>query len=660
MDFPTPRSRFGRKRIKRRLVFISSPSSSENENNTVPFETRNKIPKKRPRRVLREHEYEAALLSSDGDFSASSSDDFFPDSSGSSSDSEYSRTSDLGVETTNPEEPESNPQDSPCPNQGYQEALSVQQEISDLDLPQPVEQELLSISPDVESQPQPVPRRKQLEKSTIPWSETNEGMTSFDFIGNPGLKINMLANNNPKPIEFLNIFLDDEYLQFLVEQTNKHAAHIFQKPGVRQKSRITEWKDTTIPEMRTFIGLILHMGVIRLNRISDYWKTHRLFNISCYRKYMSRNRFLLLFRCLHFSNTEEGGLNKVEEIIKRFNEKMKAIISAQKCLSLDESMVLWRGRLFFKQYIKNKRHKYGMKLYLLTEPDGLVLRMHLFGGSSDITSGKGHTEKIVMHLLNDFLDKGHSVFMDNFYNGYNLALKLLQRKTYCSGTLRKKREFNPTIVSTKLKKGENKSVYHRGVHIGCFRDKRYIPYISTEFDNEMVVVESKRGNKKMKPKVLAEYNKYMSGIDRQDQMLSYYPCERKTLRWYKKLFVHILQMQVLNAYIIYNRYSGKNLNMYDFRMALSEELLPPVCVETVQTSRRNGHKLTKIDATTTENKSDGPGLVRLTTRIKRKVCRYCSISKKIRKQTTFHCTLCDGQPGFCNQECFDSFEAHNA
>jgi hypothetical protein len=95
---------------------------------------------------------------------------------------------------------------------------------------------------------------------------------------------------------------------------------------------------------------------------------------------------------------------------------MNYLICAEKELSLDKSMILCRGCLFFRQYIKNKKHKYGMKLYMLTEPDGLVLRLHLYGGSADITSGKGHTEKVVLHLLKDFLAKGHSVYMDNYYN----------------------------------------------------------------------------------------------------------------------------------------------------------------------------------------------------------------------------------------------------
>lgn len=52
---------------------------------------------------------------------------------------------------------------------------------------------------------------------------------------------------------------------------------------------------------------------------------------------------------------------------------MKEVYEPSKNLSLDESMVLWRGRLVFRQYIKNKQHKYGVKSYLLTEPWGFYI-----------------------------------------------------------------------------------------------------------------------------------------------------------------------------------------------------------------------------------------------------------------------------------------------
>lgn len=123
--------------------------------------------------------------------------------------------------------------------------------------------------------------------------------------------------------------------------------------------------------MLTFIGLVLHTGTIRLNRQQDYWKTHSLFNLKCFSESMSIDRFLLIMRCLHFAKNEPeksttDRLYKIRPIIDFFNNKMVSLYYRGQQLSLDESMVLWRGRLVFRQYIKNKRHKYGIKLYMLT------------------------------------------------------------------------------------------------------------------------------------------------------------------------------------------------------------------------------------------------------------------------------------------------------
>lgn len=64
-----------------------------------------------------------------------------------------------------------------------------------------------------------------------------------------------------------------------------------------------------------------------------------------------------------------------------------------------ESMILWRGRLLFRQYIKNKHHKYGIKLYELTEADGLVLNTNVYTDRTDGQGGKGRTSRVVMNLL---------------------------------------------------------------------------------------------------------------------------------------------------------------------------------------------------------------------------------------------------------------------
>ena len=80
---------------------------------------------------------------------------------------------------------------------------------------------------------------------------------------------------------------------------------------------------------------------------------------------------------------------------------------------MDETMVLWRGLRTLAQFIKGKRHKFGMKIYILTEPNGLVLKMLIYAGANDKgTSGVGHVSKVV-HLMKEKLNPCHSLYMDN-------------------------------------------------------------------------------------------------------------------------------------------------------------------------------------------------------------------------------------------------------
>ncbi|XP_025205863.1 piggyBac transposable element-derived protein 4-like [Melanaphis sacchari] len=232
-------------------------------------------------------------------------------------------------------------------------------------------------------------------------------------------------------------------------------------------------------------------------RLTDYWKTDKLFNLNCFREVMSRKRYMLIMHALHFSRNPECGagvskpswLYKIDTVVEYFKNCMLEVYQPSKQLSLDKQ-------------------------------------------GTDSTLEKSHTEHVVYRLMENHLDKGHSLFMDNYYNSSSLAHTLLQRKTYCTGTLRNNRKIDPKeVISKKLKTGESVCKYTKGgVCIVKWKDKREVLAISSEFKNEMVEVHNKYGQSKLKPLPISEYNKFMSGIDRQDQMMSYYPCERKTLR----------------------------------------------------------------------------------------------------------------------------------
>lgn len=452
---------------------------------------------------------------------------------------------------------------------------------------------------------------------------------------------------NGTPFDYFRLLCDDNFLNNIVSETNRYAVEILFTAGQYERSRISLWKELTVPEFLRFLGVLFHTGTVGLNRLQDYWKTHRLFNFKCFSDHIGRDRFMNILRCLHFAtNPGEGDpmpedrLFKIRPVLDYFNDKMAAIYYPSKTLSLDESMMLWRGRLVFRQYIKNKRHKYGIKLYMLTEPKGLIIKFAVYTGQLDDLGGTGHAEKVVFHLAKEKLSVGHSLYLDNYYNSYGLARKLLEKQTYCTGTLLGNRRGTPKdVVSAKLKKGEVTGKYLDGVLIAKWKDKRDVTYISTEFENSMVETTNKRGQLKNKPLPIVEYNKYMSGVDMQDQMMSYYPCSRKTLRWYKKLGIHILQLLLLNSFFLYNKYSGKKLNFYEYRLSVIEVLLPEVSAKPVTKKAALDHLPTKIENT---NKK-GHTL--------RKRCKVCSQDKR-RKDTMYHCQACPEKPGLCLENCF--------
>ncbi|CAG5051316.1 unnamed protein product [Parnassius apollo] len=102
MDAETPRSLFGKQRLKRRLAFVSSPETSESEEsatvtlartNTLRIETLENeesatttLPRtctlQKKNTTIRDYEITEVLEQIDSDFSASSSDNYQPDSTG--------------------------------------------------------------------------------------------------------------------------------------------------------------------------------------------------------------------------------------------------------------------------------------------------------------------------------------------------------------------------------------------------------------------------------------------------------------------------------------------------------------------------------------------------------------------------------------------------
>lgn len=110
--------------------------------------------------------------------------------------------------------------------------------------------------------------------------------------------------------------------------------------------------------------------------LKDYWSVQIIYRncVTKTKNIMSRNRFELIIRFWHFSDNEQASesdnIFKIRNLIIKMVHNFQNIMEPEEIMAVDETMVPFRGRLKFKQYIPGKTHKYGVKLFKLCGVNG--------------------------------------------------------------------------------------------------------------------------------------------------------------------------------------------------------------------------------------------------------------------------------------------------
>lgn len=69
------------------------------------------------------------------------------------------------------------------------------------------------------------------------------------------------------------------------------------------------------------------------------------------------------------------------------------------------------------------------------------------------------------------------------------------------------------------------------------------------------------------------YNKIMGGVDLSDQKVGTYDFDRKSKKWWKKVFFRLLMITVVNSWILYEETKKKKIQLIDFFVPLAEEMI---------------------------------------------------------------------------------------
>ena len=486
--------------------------------------------------------------------------------------------------------------------------------------------------------------------------------SAFDFdVNNSGLTNVFTLTEDAKELDYFLLFFDDEIVDHIVRETNRYYLQMREEnPNCLGRSHQLSWKPVSSNDIYMFFCIQLTMSHVKKNRIYDYWSLDEVFETPIFPKLMSRDRFLQILRCLHFSdNTQRDGndkLGKVRPVITHLRRRYKELFTPYQDLCIDESLLLWRGRLGFRQYIPSKRHRYGIKLFVLcdVQTDYILDFIVYTGLTTDIEHEKvlGISGSVVKTFLRDYFQKYHVLYCDNWYSSPILFRYLFENKTGACGTVRADRKHIPKNLPSPPQ-GEMLARQSNNMGLVKWNDNKMVHLLDTVHPTHMIDTDktTRNGEIVRKPAPVVHYNKGMRIVDKNDMLLSSVECVRKTLRWYLKLFNHMLDMSVMNAYHLYVYKTGKKVPLLDFSKDLIRQMIAKYWVD-VQGVGRVGVRVSRLTAR--HFPSPIPPLPN-TARPRRR-CHVCSHTQqrlRSRQTTYFMCIEC-GVP-LCVHPCFGEY-----
>lgn len=418
------------------------------------------------------------------------------------------------------------------------------------------------------------------------------------------------------------------------------------------------WQTCTPERLKSFLGMMIAMGVKRMPSLRDYWSSNILLGCPEIVSNWPYQQFRALLSNLHFNDNStavprgEPGFDKchkIRPILEKVAKNCLTKYHPNRELSIDEAMVGFKGRSSLKQYLPMKPTKRGFKVWCICEStSGYMLNFNVYCGKGDGHPELGLGEKVVVQLSQHYLDGGYCLFFDNYFSSVKLAEELLKRNTYmCATTRPNRKEFPPDLSKSNLNVGEHVSVLLKDdtVQAAVWRDKKNVSFINTFYDFASTVSVKRKQkdgsilNVDCLPCVKG-YNKFMGGVDLADQKRKTLSCSRKSSKWYFRLFWFAVDICIVNAFILeqLSPHHPKRTQK-EFRIELAAAL-----INLHSARKRKGRpRISNIPLRLTERHFG------MNCKSRRR-CVVCGQRGSKQKRVNYECPNCD--VGLCPGECF--------
>lgn len=354
-----------------------------------------------------------------------------------------------------------------------------------------------------------------------------------------------LINESDSATRVFRNFLDEHLIDNVVFQTNLYA--------VQNEKRFEPLQSS---ELYAFLGLTVLFGCHKLPALRDYWSTDPDLAVPIVPETMTRDRYFGILSNLHLADNKamptdnKDKLYKVRPLINMLNAKYLSLRSPSRWQSIDESMVLFKGRSSIKQYNPMKSIKRGYKLWCRSDMDGYIYEFDVYQGKSADFGQKelGLGGNVIWNLTQKLNGQNYIVAFDNFFTSPDLLDDMKSRSILACETVRPNRKGLPTLAPNKsLTRGQfDFRTTAQGLLYVKWKDSKTVHFLSNFHGTEQTVLSrTQKDGSKLEvtaPMVVADYNKDMGGVDKADMLRSIYDLDRKSRKWWHRLFFAMLKL----------------------------------------------------------------------------------------------------------------------
>ncbi|XP_046679337.1 piggyBac transposable element-derived protein 2-like [Homalodisca vitripennis] len=390
------------------------------------------------------------------------------------------------------------------------------------------------------------------------------------------------------PYNFFKYFFNDELISKISAETLLYST---QRNPAKPKTYSNR-------DIERFLGIIIFSSISNCTSLRDMW--HPIRGHETIMNCMGLNSFENMRSNLHFNDNSQqeaptdpnrDRLYKLRPVIDHLNSKFLSI-PMRATLSIDEQTCATKTKHYMRLYNPNKPHKWGYKLYVICDDKGFAYKFEIYTGQSEAPlNGEpdlGTTGNLVVRLAREVpRNVNYAIYCDNYYSSLPLFSYLHKEGIFMLGTFRRDRlpdcPFEEKSIMIKSSRGTCDEwitvVDDTPISVVCWHDNQVVTLGST-FCGALPLEKIKRYDRKNKkyseiscPKVVKIYNRHMGGVDQMDSHIGRHHIRMKSKKWYFRLLYHLVDMAVVNAWILHSSMQEENkVSQKEFRTELAVTL----------------------------------------------------------------------------------------